>query len=145
MKRTDSFPYGDGRLIQIVHDYLPVPAEVKKKLARSRGIGIFNKKTAKFQFDSSPEFFGDILIIGHFHVPAYYVKNGDDVDMKRFKTDGSVELCKEKRYILNPGALKKLKQYRNMEVNGEYVRREARSYAILDTENNIFEVRIIYC
>ena len=125
----------DGRVIQMIHDSLLA----KEDVTMSR---ILNVEIARANFEH-PSFVGDILLVGHSHVPLAYRECDGEVTETVFAGPGRVELL-EGRYILNPGSLQRLRSYPRYNERTRVFEGDDRiTYGILDLDEGYFEVRFI--
>ena len=124
-----------GRVIQMIHDS-PLARE---DLTKSR---ILNVEIARANF-GHPSFVGDILLVGHSHVPLVYREWEGEVTETVFDGPGRVELL-EGRYILNPGSLQRLRSYPGYNESTRVFEGDDRvTYGILDLDEGYFEVRFV--
>ena len=144
LPETQTISYG-GKTVQMIHGSLPLGEEETKAIRRQMGTArIITKDVARANFES-PEFNGDILLVGHSHVPVAYRQTNETIDERIFQESGKVRvhngIFSNSKYILNPGAIQKLRAYpKHNEKTAIFERGGYRSYGILDTEEDSFEV-----
>jgi len=125
----------EGRVVQMIHDS-PLARE---DLTKSR---ILNVEIAEANFEH-PSFVGDVLLVGHSHVPLAYRECDREVTETVFDGPGRVELL-EGRYILNPGSLQHLRSYPRYNERTRVFEGDDRvTYGILDLDEGTFEVRFV--
>ena len=124
-----------GRVIQMIHDSLLA----REDSTMSR---ILNVEIARASF-GHPSFVGDILLVGHSHVPLAYREWEEEVTETVFDGPGRVELL-EGRYILNPGSLQRLRSYPGYNERTRVFEGDDRvTYGILDLDEGYFEVKFV--
>ncbi|HUS78346.1 MAG TPA: metallophosphoesterase family protein [Patescibacteria group bacterium] len=124
-----------GKVIRMIHDS-PL---AKGDLTKSR---ILNVDIARANFES-PSFTGDILLVGHSHVPLAFREYEGEITETVFDGSGSIEIS-EGRYILNPGSIQRLRAYpKQNQKTAVFKGADRISYGILDLVKGRFDVRFI--
>jgi len=125
----------DGKTIHMIHNSLDT------ELNRT-GNRIVNTQVARYNFDS-PSFTGDILLVGHSHIPLAYRMHDGEITETIFSDTGSIRLV-EGRYIMNPGSLQRIRSNpRHNEKTKIFQGEERVSYGILDLTESTYTVHLV--
>ena len=125
-----------SKIIQLIHHSLDTEYN-------RTGNRIINKKVARYNFDN-PLFTGDILLVGHSHIPLAYREHDGTISETIFSETSSIKL-QEGRYILNPGSLQKIRtNTRHNKKTKVFEGEERISYGILDLDESTYTVRLVY-
>ncbi|MHA1286881.1 MAG: metallophosphoesterase family protein [Candidatus Thorarchaeota archaeon] len=124
-----------GKTIHLIHNSLKIKVN-------TTGNRILNTDVARNNFES-PEFTGDILLVGHSHVPIAYREYHGEITETLFTETKTLKL-QEGRHIMNPGSLQRIRTYARHNPKTMVFEGDRRiSYGILDLAESTFEVRFI--
>lgn len=125
----------NGKTIQMIHNSL-------KTKVNKTGYRILNIEVARNNFES-PSFKGDILLVGHSHIPLAYRDYNYEITETIF-TESKILKLLEGRHILNPGSLQQLRSYTRHNPETKIFEGDKRiSYGILDLIKSTFEIKFI--
>ena len=124
-----------GKTIHLIHNSL-------KTKVNTTGNRILNTDVARNNFES-PEFTGDMLLVGHSHVPIAYREYHGEITETLFTKTMTLKLL-EGKHIMNPGSLQRIRTYSRHNPKTMIFEGDTRiSYGILDLTESTFEVRFI--
>lgn len=123
------------KTLHLIHNSLKIKVN-------TTGNRILNTDVARNNFES-PEFTGDMLLVGHSHVPIAYREYNGEITETLFTETMTLQLL-EGRHIMNPGSLQRIRTYTRHNPKTMVFEGDTRiTYGILDLDKSTFEVRFI--
>ena len=125
-----------GKTIHLIHNSL-------KTKVNTTGNRIVTIDVARNNFES-PEFTGDMLLVGHSHIPLVYHEHKGEITETIFSETRSIEL-REGRYIMNPGSLQRIRtNIRHNEKTRVFEGEQRVSYGILDLDEFTYTGHLVH-